>query len=107
MENIPEDVTAAREHEDLSRESGEEHTVPESDLPVTGSVHGHKEGGATMELGVPEEELAAPLEKLEHSLKVTSMVEEEMGDLTRLLETEASCGTIRRRNKRRRAKMSH
>lgn len=64
-----------------------------------------KEGGAEIDLGVPEEDLAGVLEELELSLKMTSMMErEKMEDLTRSTEEGASCGAVRRRNKRRRAK---
>lgn len=80
---------------------------PQSELGIPGGAkeHKHKEGGREIDLGVPEEDLVGVLEELELSLQMTSVMEQEkMEDLTRLTEKEASCSTVRRRNKRRRAK---
>ncbi|XP_070687307.1 protein RIC-3b [Pempheris klunzingeri] len=88
------DVTAARE----------EDAEPESDLG-SANVDEQKEGGGEIDLGVPDVDLPGVLKELELSLKMTSMMEQEkMEDLTRPAETETSCSTVRRRNKRRRAK---
>lgn len=119
LENIPEDVTGGGEaeeaealNEDAVRESdftavSEEDVGPERDLGVNErvDVHEHKEGGGKIDLGVPEEDLPGVLKELEVTLKMTSMMEQEkMEDLTRSTETETPCSTVRRRNKRRRAK---
>lgn len=85
----------------------DEDVGPESDLGTAGGVnqHKHKEGGREIDLGVPEEDLVGVLKELELSLQMTSVMEQEkMEDLTRLTEKETSCSTVRRRNKRRRAK---
>uniref|UniRef100_UPI0037E714A8 protein RIC-3b n=1 Tax=Semicossyphus pulcher TaxID=241346 RepID=UPI0037E714A8 len=114
LENIPEDVTEgeAEEASDTLRESdataASEHDVEQvSDLGVIESVdvHEHKEGGGQIDLGVPDEDLDGVLQELEISLKLTTMMEQEkMEDLTQLTETETSCGAVRRRNRKRRAK---
>ncbi|XP_035520248.1 protein RIC-3b [Morone saxatilis] len=117
LENIPDDVTGGAEaeetealNEDAVRECdvtavGEEDVGPESDSGVNGIVRQHKDGGGQIDLGVPEEDLAGVLKELELSLKMTSMMEQEkMEDLSRSAETETSCGAVRRRSKRRRAK---
>ncbi len=114
LENIPQDVTGGGEaeeagalHADGVRESeftavSEGDTGPEGDLGE--DVHEHKEGGGDIDLGVPAEDLAGVLEELELSLDMKTMMEQEMmKDLTGLKETE-TCSTVRRRNKRRRAK---
>ncbi|XP_056273340.1 protein RIC-3b [Pseudoliparis swirei] len=56
---------------------------------------------AAVETGVPEDGLAGVLEELELTLKMTSAKAE---DLSGAAEVGASCGAVRRRNKRRRAK---
>lgn len=87
----------------------------ETEAERTPSPHDGPGGGETEEaehlpeeddLGVPEEELAGVLEELELSLKMTSMMEREKVEdlITRSTEEGASCGAVRRRNKRRRAK---
>uniref|UniRef100_A0A8C4F3S5 Resistance to inhibitors of cholinesterase protein 3 N-terminal domain-containing protein n=1 Tax=Dicentrarchus labrax TaxID=13489 RepID=A0A8C4F3S5_DICLA len=117
LENIPDDVTGGGEaeetealNEDAVRECdvtavSEEDVGPESDSGVNEIVRKHKDGGGQIDLGVPEEDLAGVLKELELSLKMTSMMEQEkMEDLSRSAVTETSCGAVRRRNKRRRAK---
>ena len=112
MENIHEDVTgggAAGETEAVKESNftavSEADVGPDSDLGVNESLHEHKDGGGKIDLGIPEEDLAGVLEELELSLKMTSMMEQEkMEDLSRSTETETSCSTVRRRNKRRRSK---
>lgn len=123
MENTPADVTVrgeAEEDESLSTgavtESGfkalgkEEEVEAEADSGVNESenLQEHKESGRKIDLGVPVEDLAGVLKELELTLKMTTMMEQEkMEDLTRPAETETQPGnssTVRRRNKRRRAK---
>lgn len=117
LENPPEDVTGGGEaeealSEDAVRESdfaavSEEDAGPESDLAVNETVNvlEHKEGGGKIDLGVPEGDLAGVLEELELSLKMTSVMEQEkMEDFGESPRTGTSCGAVRRRNKRRRAK---
>ncbi|XP_069018701.1 protein RIC-3b [Embiotoca jacksoni] len=113
-ETLPEDVTGGGEdlREDTVRESGltavsEGDIGPESDLGgrEKEDMRERKEGGGRVDLGVPEVDLAGVLNELELTLKMTSMMEQEkIEDLTRPTETETSCGSVRRRNKRRRAK---
>nr|XP_046250395.1 protein RIC-3b [Scatophagus argus] len=113
-ENIPEDVTGGgetEEAEDLSRDavrgSGEEDVGPGLEGGVNENAHMHesKETGGEIDLGVLEEDLAGVLKELELSLQMTSMMEQEkMEDLTRWTEKETPCSTVRRRNRRRRAK---
>ncbi|CAJ1055939.1 protein RIC-3b [Xyrichtys novacula] len=109
LENIPEHATGGGEEEEAEsvRESVDETVQPESDLGVNEGVdvHEHKEGGAHIDLGVAEEDLAGVLQELEISLKMTSVMEQEkMEDLSKTAEAETSCSTVRRRNRRRRAK---
>lgn len=112
MENTHEDTTGggAAEETEAVKESNfsavsEADVGPDSVLGVNESLHEHKDGGGKIDLGIPEEDLAGVLEELELSLKMTSMMErEKMEDLSRSTETETSCSTVRRRNKRRRAK---
>lgn len=119
VENIPVDVTGGGEAEEDENQStdgatesaftagSEEDVGTEGDLGVNESenIRERKEGGRKIDLGVPEEDLAGVLKELELTLKMTTMMEQEkMEDLTRPVETEAACNTVRRRNKRRRAK---
>lgn len=118
LENLPEDVTGGGETaegaEDLNKEResdttavGEDSVRPESDVGVNerADMREPKEGRGEIDLGVPEDDLPGVLQELELTLKMTSMMEQEkMEDLTRTTETETSCSTVRRRNKRRRAK---
>ncbi|XP_028287402.1 protein RIC-3b [Parambassis ranga] len=95
---INSDLTAESQ-EDGRREKGLEENEKEDD------VHELCEGGGQMDLGVPEEDLTGVLQELELTLKMTSMMEEDkIGGLTQPTETETSRGSVRRRNKRRRAK---
>ncbi|KAI3371097.1 hypothetical protein L3Q82_023728 [Scortum barcoo] len=119
LEKVPGEVTGGEETEEAEalnkngvRESdftaaGEGDVGPEGDLGVREKAdeHEHEERGGKIDLGVPEEELAGVLKELAVTLKMTSMMEQEkIEDLTRSTETEAPCGAVRRRNKRRRAK---
>ncbi|XP_076588156.1 protein RIC-3b [Chaetodon auriga] len=114
LENVPEDVTGGGDAEETeaARESdftavSEEGVGKESDLGAneTADDHEQKAGGGKIDLGVPEEDLAGVLKELELSLKMTSMMEQEkMEDLSKSPQTDTSCSTVRRRNKRRRAK---
>nr|XP_033490555.1 protein RIC-3b [Epinephelus lanceolatus] len=115
-DDLPEDVTgggqAADGAENLNRDresdltaGSEEDVTSEGDLKDRVNVNEHTEGARDIDLGVPEEDLAAVLKELELTLKMTSMMEQEkMEDLSRTTETDTSCGAVRRRNKRRRAK---
>ncbi|XP_034005073.1 protein RIC-3b [Trematomus bernacchii] len=105
VENLPEDVTNEAEDPNAERESdpaavrGEEAELQREEVPE------HKQGAGGIDLGVPEEELGGVLEELELTLKVTTLMEQEkMDDLSRTTETETSCSSVRRRNKKRRAK---
>ncbi|XP_042352391.1 protein RIC-3b [Plectropomus leopardus] len=112
LENLPEDViggeTAEGAEENKERESdftagSEEDVAP--DIGERASVHEHKEAVGKIDLGVPVEDLVGVLKELELTLQMTSVMEQEkMEDLTRTTDTETSCSTVRRRNKRRRAK---
>ncbi|XP_036964212.1 protein RIC-3b [Acanthopagrus latus] len=112
VENIHEDITGGGEAEETEavKESNftavsEADVGPDSVIGLNESLREHKDGGGKIDLGVPEEDLAGVLEELELSLKMTSMMEQEkMEHLSRSTETETSCSTVRRRNKRRRAK---
>lgn len=122
VENIPVDVTGGGEadvDESLSTDAvtesaltagSEEDAGSRGDLGANESENSHerKEGGRKIDLGVPEEDLAGVLKELELTLKMTTMMEQEkMEDLTSSTspaETEPACSTVRRRNKRRRAK---
>ncbi|CAK6954517.1 protein RIC-3b [Scomber scombrus] len=117
VENIPADVTSggeAEEEESLSTEAvreftagGEEDVETEADSGVNESenLDERKEAGRKIDLGVPEEDLAGVLKELELTLKMTTMMEQEkIEDLTRPEETQPASSTVRRRNKRRRAK---
>ncbi|XP_074489857.1 protein RIC-3b [Sebastes fasciatus] len=116
LDNLPEDVAGGGEAaEDPNKErepdltaAGEEDVEPESDAGVNeraDDVCERKEPAGKIDLGVPAEDLAGVLEDLELTLKLTSVMEhEKMEDLTMTTETDTSCGTVRRRNKRRRAK---
>ncbi|KAM4734628.1 LOW QUALITY PROTEIN: protein RIC-3b [Anableps anableps] len=67
--------------------------------------HQHNMEGGQFGLDFPEEHLAGVLKELELTLKVTSMLEQEkIEELTRPVETETSSSSVRRRNKRRKAK---
>ncbi|KAK5901777.1 hypothetical protein CesoFtcFv8_007102 [Champsocephalus esox] len=78
---------------------GEEAELQREEVPE------HKQGAGGIDLGVPEEELGGVLEELELTLKVTTLMEQEkMDDLSRTAETETSGSSVRRRNKKRRAK---
>lgn len=102
MENIPSDVPGggrAEEEESAVTAASETETsdVKEKNLDK-------KEGGE-IDLCVPEEDLLGVLEDLELTLKMTSVMEQEkIGNLNQPVETESACSTVRRRNKRRRAK---
>ncbi|XP_072242483.1 protein RIC-3b [Leuresthes tenuis] len=113
--NLPEDTRGGGEAEgagdrstDAVREpvftaASDEDVTPQSD--VGGREREHEEGGSHADLGVPEEDLAGVLKELELTLKVTSMLEhEKIEDLTQAAETERSCGSVRRRSRRRKAK---
>lgn len=113
LENTPEDVTGGGETEEgegLYRDAdctavSEDDVVPEGRLRTMEIVHGHEQGGGRIDLGVPEEELAGVLEELELSLRMSSVLEQEkVEDLTRLTERDAPSCSVRRRNRRRRAK---
>ena len=116
LENLPEDVKGGAEAadgaEDLNKEResdtaavSEDSVRPESDGGFNEDTREPKEGRGKIDLGVPEDDLPGVLQELELTLKMTSMMEQEkMEDLTRTTETETSCSTVRRRNKRRRAK---
>lgn len=113
QENTPEDVTGGGETEegegldadaDCTAVSGDDVT-PEGRLGTTETVHGHEEDEGHIDLGVPEEELAGVLEELELSLRMSSVMEQEkVEDLTRLTERDAAGCSVRRRNRRKRAK---
>lgn len=90
-EIIPEDVPEA---DVLNRERRQD-TRPENDPSQC------KEAGAGIHPGVPDEELTRVLEELELSLTMTSAMEEKMGSLSGLVD---EVGTVRCRNKRRKAK---
>lgn len=105
VDNLPEDVTNGAEDPNAERESdpaavrGEEAELQREEVPE------HKQGAGGIDLGVPEEELGGVLEELELTLKVTTLMEQEkMDDLSRTAETETSGSSVRRRNKKRRAK---
>ncbi|KAM7415066.1 hypothetical protein PAMA_019751 [Pampus argenteus] len=119
VENIPVEVIGGGEAEEDESQSTD--AVTESAFAAGSEVDVGREGvldvnesensnerkdvGRKIDLGVPEEELAGVLKELELTLKMTTMMEQEkMEDLGRSTETEAACSTVRRRNKRRRAK---
>ncbi|XP_008292584.1 protein RIC-3b [Stegastes partitus] len=117
VDNRSEDVTGgaeAEEAEDPSKDTekqsdftaaSEEDVGPQSDLGVNEPEerHEHKEGADQIDLGIPEEDLPGVLKELEFTLKMTTMMEQErIEDLNR--PTEMSSGSVRRRNKRKRAK---
>ncbi|XP_034542102.1 protein RIC-3b [Notolabrus celidotus] len=112
LENMTEDSAGGGEvEEDAVRESDLklvlEVVEPESDLIVNDGedVHEHKEEGGHIDLGVAEEDLPGVLQELEISLKMTSAMEQEkMEDLSKSTEADTSCSSVRRRNRRRRAK---
>ncbi|XP_074533331.1 protein RIC-3b [Halichoeres trimaculatus] len=102
--DIPEDATGGAEVEEAENDGG----VLESDLTAAPEEaedpqgDQHQEGG-----GAAEEDLDGVLQELEVevSLKMTSVVEQEkLEDLSQVTEAEASCSSVRRRNRRRRAK---
>lgn len=109
LEDVPQDIPGGADPEGAVNFTAvcDDDVGPEGDLGTTGGVDQHKyeEGGSDVDLGVPEEDLVGVLKELELSLQMTSVMEQEkMEDLTRLTERETSCSTVRRRNKRRRAK---
>ncbi|MEQ2203347.1 hypothetical protein XENOCAPTIV_028885 [Xenoophorus captivus] len=96
MENLPGDFIGAGDAEPSQKES--EEGVKEEELE-----HQHNMEGGELDLGFPEGHLAGVLKDLD--LKVTSMLEQEKAkDITRPVETETSSSSVRRRNKRRKAK---
>ncbi|KAM7397114.1 hypothetical protein PAMP_020111 [Pampus punctatissimus] len=119
LENIPVDVIGGGEAEEDESQStdavtesaftagSDEDVGREGELDVNESENSNerRDVGRKINLGVPEQELDGVLKELELTLKMTTMMEQEkMEDLTRSAETEAACSTVRRRNKRRRAK---
>lgn len=118
VENLPEDLTGgdeAERAEDLTKGA-----VKESDLTAASredvglernlgvneeDVHEHKKGGGQIDLSVSEEDLVGVLKELELTLRMTSVVEQEkIEDLTQPADSQTACSSVRRRNKRRRAK---
>ncbi|MED6267255.1 hypothetical protein CHARACLAT_010369 [Characodon lateralis] len=96
MENLPGDFIGTGDAEPSQKES--EEGVKEEELE-----HQHSMEGGELDLGFPEGHLAGVLKDLD--LKVTSMLEQEkVKDITRPVETETSSSSVRRRNKRRKAK---
>lgn len=109
-ENPPDDITGSEDAdgaEDPSTDSvkellftmREEDMIPERDVEVREEedLHQHGESGAHIDLGV--------LKELELTLKMTSALEQEkIRDHIQPTETETSCSSVRRRNKRRRGK---
>ncbi|MEQ2161103.1 hypothetical protein GOODEAATRI_006285 [Goodea atripinnis] len=96
MENLPGDFIGAGDAEPSQKES--EEGIKEEELE-----HQHNMEGGELDLGFPEGHLAGVLKDLD--LKVTSMLEQEkVKDITRPVETETSSSSVRRRNKRRKAK---
>ncbi|CAN9498902.1 unnamed protein product [Ophioblennius macclurei] len=114
QEDVPEDLptggdSEVEEAERPSGDAGESKETAESREEAEKQVDsGQTEEEAEqrqhqVDLGVSDEELAGVLKELELTLTVTSLMErEKMEDLTAL--TETSGGSVRRRNKRRRAK---
>ncbi|KAK5600073.1 hypothetical protein CRENBAI_009785 [Crenichthys baileyi] len=103
MENLPGDFIGAGDADETvtapSQKESEE-GVKEEELE-----HQHNMEGGELDLGFPEGRLAGVLKELEVELKVTSMLEQEkVKDITRPVETETSSSSVRRRNKRRKAK---
>ncbi|KAM9377615.1 protein RIC-3b [Pholidichthys leucotaenia] len=97
-DTVREPDSAALDEEDVS---------PQSDLMGTeGCVDEDREGAAPLDLGVTGEGLDGVLKEMELTLRVTSVVEQKkMEDPMALAaDTETSCSSVRRRNKRRRAK---
>ncbi|XP_029952507.1 protein RIC-3b isoform X2 [Salarias fasciatus] len=93
----PEEAERPRESEEVEKEIDLGENEEEADL------HEHREDGEPLDLGVPDQDLVGVLRELELTLRVTSMMEEEkVEDLTMPAETPG--GSVRRRNKRRRAK---
>lgn len=118
-EDLPKDVPGREAAEDLSRdaamdsdltaesqEDGRREKGFEENEDDDDDVHELSEGGGQMDLGVPEEEdLDGVLQELELTLKMTSVTEQEkIEGLTHPMEAETSSGSVRRRNKKRRAK---
>lgn len=69
------------------------------------NVHEHKGGGDQIDLSVPEEDLVGVLKELELTLRRTSAVEQEkIEDLMQPADSETAGSSVRRRNKRRKAK---
>lgn len=61
-----------------------------------------EEGGeGRLDLGVPEEDLAGVLEELELTMKMTSMNQQKIEDLTRPADTTTAPTHVRRRNRKR------
>uniref|UniRef100_A0A3Q0QTF4 Resistance to inhibitors of cholinesterase protein 3 N-terminal domain-containing protein n=1 Tax=Amphilophus citrinellus TaxID=61819 RepID=A0A3Q0QTF4_AMPCI len=119
VENLPEDVTSgdeAERAEDLSKEAVKESDSTAASREDVGSernlgineeedVHEHKKGGGQIDLSVPEEDLVGVLKELELTLRMTSVAEQEkIEDLTQPADSQTACSSVRRRNKRRRAK---
>ncbi|XP_041652050.1 protein RIC-3b [Cheilinus undulatus] len=118
QENLPEEVAGGMEAETETLDEPdvtavmEESIEPQRDHNELADVYEHSEeqGGGQIDLGVAEEDLAGVLQELEISLKVTSAMEQEKmedlskSDLNKSAETETPCSTVRRRNRRRRAK---
>ncbi|XP_041853907.1 protein RIC-3b [Melanotaenia boesemani] len=117
--NLPEDITCSGEAdgaEDLSTDSvkkpvftatRDEDMIPERDVEVREEedLHEHEEGGGHIDMGAQEEDLVGVLKELELTLKMASVLEQEkIMDHFQPAETESSCSSVRRRNKRRRAK---
>lgn len=100
MENNPRDAPGGGETEEA------EHLPEDTERESGFTAASEEDGGAKIDLGVPEEDLAGVLEELELSLQMTSMMEREKVEdlINRSTEEGASCGAVRRRNKRRRAK---
>ncbi|XP_068169727.1 protein RIC-3b [Antennarius striatus] len=96
-DDLPDDITGGVE---TTEDAAEDDMRPDGES----GVREDGEAGCEPHQGVPEEELGGVLKELEVSLRVTSALEQEVEDLSRTTETEAPCGAVRRRSKRRKAK---